>query len=322
MNISKPVVSISMISYNHEKYIAKAIESVVCQETDFEYQLVIGEDCSSDATRAKCEEYQRKFPDKIRLLDSDRNYGMMPNALRVLAACNGEYIAHLEGDDYWTDPKKLQKQVDYLKKNKDIAAVAHNVHELTGNEFSEPEIFVKEIKRIKLNETGFSTPCNTCSLLHRNVITNWPSFLAISPIGDWPIMSLVMTRGDLVILPEVMGVYRKNTGMWSTQDRVVQITGIIKAIDLMLFSGEFESFKPFREHLTQTKINYIREAALATKNDKIPQYSGEANIIEFYQDKIAELNSIFSDGSKLSARVSIPTMVKTLKTKLSRGIKK
>ena len=112
-------LSIVMITYNHEPYIRQAIEGVLMQETFFNIELVIGEDCSTDKTRSICEEYADKFPDKINLLPTEGNLGMMPNFMRTLEARTGKYIALCEGDDYWTDSLKLQKQLDFLEENEE-----------------------------------------------------------------------------------------------------------------------------------------------------------------------------------------------------------
>ena len=116
-----PVVSVHMITYNHEPYIRQAIEGVMMQKTDFEFELVIGEDCSQDKTREICFEYQKKYPDKIRVLWWHENLNKVKhpaggNGRRTTAHCRGEFIAFCEGDDYWTDPLKLQKQVDVMRK--------------------------------------------------------------------------------------------------------------------------------------------------------------------------------------------------------------
>ena len=112
-----PVVSVWMITYNHEHYIRQALDSVLMQETDFEYEIVIGEDASQDKTREICFEYQRGYPERIRVLWSETNvYNIGGNSVRVDARCRGEFIAILEGDDYWMDPHRLQKQVDVMRK--------------------------------------------------------------------------------------------------------------------------------------------------------------------------------------------------------------
>lgn len=116
-----PVVSVHMITYNHEPYIRQAIEGVMMQKTDFEFELVIGEDCSQDKTREICFEYQKKYPDKIRVLWWHKNVSKLGgNGRRVSAHCRGEFIAFCEGDDYWIDPLKLQKQVDVMRRHPSV----------------------------------------------------------------------------------------------------------------------------------------------------------------------------------------------------------
>ena len=113
-----PVVSVNMITYNHEPYIRQAIEGVMMQKTDFEFELIIGEDCSQDKTREICFEYQKRYPDKIRVLWWHENVSKVGgNSRRCRARCRGEFIALCEGDDYWIDPLKLQKQVDIMRKH-------------------------------------------------------------------------------------------------------------------------------------------------------------------------------------------------------------
>lgn len=116
-----PLVSVHMLTYNHERYIRQAIEGVVNQKTDFEYELVIGEDASTDRTREICFEYQRRYPEKIRVLWSETNqFAVAGNVVRVNSACRGKYIAYCEGDDYWTNPGKLQMQVDAFRANPNL----------------------------------------------------------------------------------------------------------------------------------------------------------------------------------------------------------
>lgn len=120
-----PVVSVHMITYNHEPYIRQAIEGVMMQKTDFEFELVIGEDASTDKTREICFEYQKRYPDKIRVLWWHENLYRNPhpaggNWRRNTAHCRGEFIAFCEGDDYWIDDHKLQKQVDMFKRNNEV----------------------------------------------------------------------------------------------------------------------------------------------------------------------------------------------------------
>jgi glycosyltransferase involved in cell wall biosynthesis len=114
------MLSVIMTTYNHERYIAQAIESVLRQQTDFRIEIVIGEDCSTDRTRAIAEDYATQYPDAIRIITSAENVGWRKNYCRTIAAARGKYIAMLDGDDYFTHRKKLQMQVDLLEANPDV----------------------------------------------------------------------------------------------------------------------------------------------------------------------------------------------------------
>lgn len=123
-------VSICCITYNHKNYISQCINSLLMQRADFGFEIIIGEDCSADGTREIVFDYQKKHPEIIKLIISETNIGSYANELRVLQACKGKYIAYCEGDDYWTDPYKLQKQVDFLEANPDYGLVHGDVNHL------------------------------------------------------------------------------------------------------------------------------------------------------------------------------------------------
>lgn len=118
-----PMVSVHMVTYNHQPYIAQAIEGVLRQQTDFGFELVIGEDCSTDGTREIVWAYQKQYPQVIRVLATDRNAGACVNSGNVHAACRAKYIAYCDGDDFWHHPQKLQMQVDFLEKHPDFGLV-------------------------------------------------------------------------------------------------------------------------------------------------------------------------------------------------------
>ena len=121
--MTAPLVSVHMITYNHAPYIAQAVEGVLQQKTNFPFELVIGEDCSTDGTREIVFEYQKKYPDIIRVITSDKNVGAKANGYRTMKACQGKYLAFCEGDDYWHHPHKLQKQADYMESHPECGLV-------------------------------------------------------------------------------------------------------------------------------------------------------------------------------------------------------
>lgn len=119
----RPLVSVGLLTYNHEDFIGRAIEGVLKQEVNFTYEIVIAEDCSTDRTREIIKHYKALYPDVIRLLLQEENVGMKENSKQLRRACRGKYRANLEGDDYWFTTDKLQKQVDFLENNKEFVAI-------------------------------------------------------------------------------------------------------------------------------------------------------------------------------------------------------
>lgn len=130
--MNTPIVSVLMITYNHEKFIRDAIEGVLIQKTTFPVELIIGEDHSTDSTRDICMGYLNKHQDVIKVLNSEKNNGGVFNFIRCLEECNGKYTAICEGDDYWIDSDKLQKQVDFLENDPDCVLVHTNKKVLVG----------------------------------------------------------------------------------------------------------------------------------------------------------------------------------------------
>jgi glycosyltransferase involved in cell wall biosynthesis len=120
-----PLVSVFMLAYNHENFIAQTIDSILIQKTKFTFEIVVGEDCSIDRTKDIILNYACKNPGYFKLVLHKKNVGVIVNQMAVLEACTGKYIAICEGDDYWTDPCKLQKQVDFLESHPQYSITSH-----------------------------------------------------------------------------------------------------------------------------------------------------------------------------------------------------
>lgn len=121
-----PLVSVFVCTYNQEQYIAQTLDSFLMQQCNFDFEIVIGEDCSKDKTMEICQNYIEKYPDKITLLNRRKNLGLIENFFEGLSHCKGKYIATCGGDDYWTDPLKLQKQVDFMENNPNCVITYHD----------------------------------------------------------------------------------------------------------------------------------------------------------------------------------------------------
>lgn len=263
-------VSVCMISYNHESFIRDAIEGVLMQKTNFCFELVIGEDCSIDNTRKICESYQIRYPDIIKLLPSDNNLGVMPNFIRTLNACKGEFIAFCEGDDYWTDPYKLQKQVDVLESNMDYSICFHNTEErVIGNSF-EPSFLYnsstqKEISTIY--DLAYRNFIPTCSVVYRNnLFDKYPEWFNEISIGDWPLHIMNAQFGKIYYIPHIMGVHRIHSGgVWSSQAQSKSISLIIDVYDKLI---NWTNDKLLIYHLEIGKANLKKQLLAQTSKEQ------------------------------------------------------
>ncbi len=224
--LAKPLVSICMITYNHESYIAQAIESVLMQQTDFEFELVIGEDCSTDGTRALVRDFSQRYPERIRLVLPERNLGMMNNFVATLNTCHGQYIATLEGDDYWTDQNKLQTQVNFLRNQTECVICFHDAKVVYEDGSKEPHIYPpngqKEIST--LDDLLASNFIPTCSVVFKNgLIKEFPKWYYELKIGDWPLHILNAQYGKIGYVQKEMAVYRVHSkGGFSGMDELVR----------------------------------------------------------------------------------------------------
>jgi glycosyltransferase involved in cell wall biosynthesis len=204
-----------MITYNHRLYIAEAIESVLMQKTSFAYRLIIGEDCSTDGTREVVEKYVKKYPEKITAFFNSENIGANLNAKQVFHACKAKYIAQIEGDDYWIDPNKLQKQVDFLEENPNYSFTFHNAILKYEQKQKPDRPFNKNLTKtdfslVDLLQQYWFIP--TASIVFRNSFIEIPAWFQYIQQGDFTISLLLATKGDFHYFDEVMSVYRKNSG--------------------------------------------------------------------------------------------------------------
>ena len=201
------VVSVSMITYNQKDYIRQAIDGVLMQKTDFTIELILSDDCSTDSTSDICYEYYCKYPNIIRLVSPSENLGSIRNFLRNLEFCRGKYIALCEGDDYWTDPLKLQKQVDFLESHTDYSMCLHSVWKLeNGNTTHFVNIAKSEISVWDIIN-NWLVP--TCSVLYRKISLDWVLCNKIGGFcGDFNIFINLSQHGRIHYISDMMGVYR------------------------------------------------------------------------------------------------------------------
>jgi glycosyltransferase involved in cell wall biosynthesis len=224
-------VSVIMITYKHEQFIAKAIEGILMQKCDFEVELIIADDCSPDKTEEKVFQIIKNHPKNswIKYTKHKTNKGMISNFNWVLNQCKGKYIAMCEGDDYWTDPLKLQKQVDFLETNSDFNLCFHKVYYVDENNKEIPfNDYNKDTKEVTcFEDLAPGNYINTCSILLRNleILKSPPTLLNNALPGDWVINLLVVgKKGKIKMFNQQMAAYRLHSGgVWGLKNKNCKI---------------------------------------------------------------------------------------------------
>lgn len=216
------ILSIYVPTYNHEKYIAQALDSILMQKTEYSYEVLVGEDCSTDNTKKILEEYERKYPNVFKMFYREKNmYGeKISNASDLKLRCKGKYVICLEGDDYWTDEHKIEKQITFLEQHPEYMAVSHKC--LVVDEYSNPN----GEKYPECNDEKYTLkhfiseimPGQLTTFMHRNCFKNefFESdifFQGLIP-GDKILYYTIATYGKIYCMQDVMSAYRhvKNNG--------------------------------------------------------------------------------------------------------------
>lgn len=212
-------VSVICVTYNHEKYIRQALDSIIMQKVDFNMEVLIGEDCSTDHTADILKEYETKYPSLFKVYYREHNLGATRNEYELFMTAKGRYIAALELDDIWTDPHKLQKQYDFLEEHTEYIGVAHDfdIIDEQGNVIDNDDN--KSIKSYLGKNFGLSDFLNegfvfqTGTHFYRNIFADGGNYSIIYKadrlIRDKTVLSLLLDRGDFYILPDNMSAYRR-----------------------------------------------------------------------------------------------------------------
>lgn len=290
-------ISVIMITYGHGKYIEKAINGVLMQKTNFPVEFIIANDCSPDNSDEIIQKYLHTESKniKIKYIKHDKNIGMNFNFLNAFSVATGKYIAICEGDDYWIDENKLQKQVDFLETHPDFSICCHNVYDLKGEELINETVFdkinLKENYTVEdLAKRNFIPTLS--SVLRRCSIPELPEWLSTAVVGDYPLMLLTACNGKIHYINDKMGVYRTNVGIWSGQKRdhqrfITLINNLIKTIQKQSVKNilKIQKSRYIKLHLLQNKLDEILKSKywnqLSTKDKAIVLVKKLNNTITF-----------------------------------------
>ena len=263
---SEPIfVTILCLTYNHESYIRQCLDGFVMQQTNFRFEAIVHDDASTDSTTDIIREYAEKYPDIIKpIYETENQYSKHDGSLRriMTAAVHGKYIALCEGDDYWTDPLKLQKQVDILENNDNCSLVISNG--IIRNERTSINRVINPLGRIQtgfvddsilLKESGGLIP--TCSMMYRSSDINMPEFFHQAPVGDRPLRMWLILRGKSFYFNEAMVTYRAQS-IGSFTQRVHHSLEYAQNI-LNGMNRFFDDYNEFTHYKYFTEIQYMKD---------------------------------------------------------------
>lgn len=235
------------------------------QKTDFNYEILIGEDCSTDDTRQIVEKYVKLYPEKIKLITTEQNVGVSKNSQRLFENSKGKYIAVCEGDDYWTDSNKLQQQVDYMENHSDCSMCFHASEILQANKRKTGMIIrpynedkVSPIEDIITGGGGF---CPTGSLIYpKELLEDIPFFFRNAHVGDYPVQLILSSKGYVYFMKKCMSTYRIGVeGSWTS--RMFNKEGI-KENMINILQGDIEILKEFNEFTNNKNVKDIEKNIL------------------------------------------------------------
>ncbi len=331
------LLNVCVTTYNHEPYIVECLESILAQQTDFAFKIIVGEDSSTDRTREICKEYQRKFPGIIELVLNDRSDNISINGkptgrnnfINTLKASRSKYIALCEGDDYWADPSKLQKQVDFLENHDDYNLCFHDVavlEQITGT-LSQSVISREVPATTTIADLALGNYIHTPSVVLRNNF-QLPQWFKQVVLGDWVFYMIVAGKGKIKKLSGSMAVYRiHESGTWSKIPHEKQILHTISTIDQVIDQTYFKNIKPLRQALTTHRVSLLNGLAVVReKNTKtynvaekgnlpalvsvcIPTFNGERYLMEALESikhqSYPHLQIVVSDDSSIDGTLEI-----------------
>lgn len=256
-------VSVVILTFNQAAFIGKTIESALNQTTNFDYEILVGDDFSTDGARDIILDYQNRYPRKVKAVLHSKNLGQngLFNTIETLKLADGKYIAPLDGDDYWTDVTKLQKQVDFMDSHPDYSACFHNA--LITFEDGSPSVEVNppnQKAKIEMedligeDEIWFMA---TSAVMFKNHLMYYPEWFLKSTSGDIPRYVILAKNGPIGYVPGIMSVYRKNKGGASFKDHYRDVRFLRNRI--MMYKGiNEETNHQFDKSLRKNIARYYR----------------------------------------------------------------
>lgn len=261
LNVQPLMVTIRCTAYNHEPYIRECLEGFVMQKTNFRFEAIVHDDASTDGTAAIIREYAEKYPDIIKpIFETENQYSKHDGSLgRIMDAhTHGKYIALCEGDDYWIEPLKLQKQVDYMEGHPECSLCFHAHNDLKKGKSYLVRRYNHWVDECPITEMillggGYMA---TNSMLYRKdrILKVEPEWSRDTPVGDLPLMLKLASQGAVAYIDEVMSVYRvAAVGSWTLRSKTFHYQfNFIRSINKMWIG--YDAWTNYKYHKVVAKV--------------------------------------------------------------------
>ena len=306
--IDYPKISVVTITYGHENFIEQTLDGVFMQDYKGEIEFIISNDHSPDATDRVIKDYLavKEIPINftIKYTQHEVNKGMMTNFIWALEQASGKYIALCEGDDYWTNPLKLQKQVEFLETNQEYVLTFHPVQILNTDGVLVEDFITKVPENYEYQETLASgnNYIHTPSVLFRNIITSFPPEFMLSPIGDYFLYMILTNHGKIKIMNDTMAVYRQGVGVWSDLQLPERLLNTMFCIKLI--SSHFKDNKRILQLLSKQHFDLLKK------------------LTNIEEKRTEIIDSFVIDLHQVSRRLTFGSLAKTAVIKIRRKLNK
>ena len=323
-NFNNIVVSIFCIAYNHEKYIKDALDGFVMQKTNFKYEIIVHDDASTDRTREIVDEYKRKYPDVIRTIyqrENQYSQGKTEFHIRNKDRLRGKYVAICEGDDYWTDCNKLQKQVDYLESHPECVMCFHatNTESVKNGKKIYTEAHPYENSGLVTVDAAIRPCGGVCKALSQVIRVSLfdneiPDFIFNCVAGDYPFQIWYPLKGTVYYIDEVMGVYRFNSeGSWTNRllhDSHKRIQHKVDTIEMLLKFNEYTEYR-YKNSFYYAICNECIEAVYVLDDVRLQkdwtqifkEYSNRIEDIQLKKIVVSQLINVLNQKNKNEDRL-------------------
>ena len=269
----EPLVSVVVISYNHEKFIGQALQSVLDQQADWPMEVIVADDASTDSTPEIIREFADKYPGRITPILRPSNTGARANFIDALNRTRGMYLAFCEGDDYWTDPAKLRRQVSLMEQNPDVTLCFHPVRRIWDDGSSRPESIDAVERDLSLEKLLAANTMQTNSVVYRR-LPSYDDIPDVMPL-DWLLHIRHARQGRMAVLPQVMAVYRRHAGgVWwdyaHNPERFWLTWGERHVAFFETLINDFRDAPEFHEHIARSSADALKQLLLHGLSDADP----------------------------------------------------